>query len=258
MTINRSEAIINIKHKIITEGESANMKIGIIGAMELEVQALKAMMDNAEIKRISGVDFYGGKINGADTVVAAAGIGKVNAAVCAQTMILKYFPEMIINVGVAGGLDESFSIGDIAVADSVAEHDMDTTPVGDEPGFISGINKVYMECGKNIADLMERAAKSIGLNVKRGVIASGDRFISSQEQRDKIITTFGAIAAEMEGASIGHVCTMNKVPFGVLRAISDGANSDSVVDYTAFAKTAAKNSIEIIKYMLKELSNEKN
>jgi adenosylhomocysteine nucleosidase len=105
---------------------------------------------------------------------------------------------------------------------------------------------------------MEQAAKSIGLNVKRGIIASGDQFISKQSERDKIIGNFGAIAAEMEGASIGHVCTMNNVPFGVLRAISDGANSDSVMDYPTFAKMAAGNSIKIIKYMLEVLKNEKN
>lgn len=229
------------------------MKIGIIGAMELEVDALEAMTENARIQRISGIDFYSGKINGAKTVVAAAGVGKVNAAVCAQTMILKYSPDIVINVGVAGGLAPDLSIGDIAVADSVAEHDMDTAAIGDPLGFISGINKVYMDCDKNIADLMERAAKSIGLNVKRGVIASGDQFISTRERRDKIIENFGAIAAEMEGASIGHVCAMNGVPFGVLRAISDGANSGSVTDYPAFAKTAAANSVKIITYMLKEI-----
>lgn len=234
------------------------MKIGIIGAMELEVEALKAMMDSARIERISSVDFYSGKINGIDTVVAAAGIGKVNAAVCAQTMILKYSPDIIINVGVAGGLDKDFAIGDIAVADTVAEHDMDTTAVGDPAGFISGIDRVYMDCDKNVAELMEKAAKAVGLGVKRGIIASGDQFISSQEQRDKIIKDFGAIAAEMEGASIGHVCTMNNVPFGVLRAISDGANSDSVMDYPTFAKMAAANSIKIITYMLEEIKNGEN
>jgi adenosylhomocysteine nucleosidase len=234
------------------------MKIGIIGAMDIEVQALKELMDNAEINKISTVDFYSGKISGVDTIVAVAGVGKVNAAVCAQTMILKYSPDVIINVGVAGGLDPDFAIGDIAVAHAVVEHDMDTSPIGDDIGFISGINKVQMECDDKIANLMEQAAKSIGLNVKRGIIASGDQFISKQSERDKIIGNFGAIAAEMEGASIGHVCTMNNVPFGVLRAISDGANSDSVMDYPTFAKMAAGNSIKIIKYMLEVLKNEKN
>lgn len=234
------------------------MKIGIIGAMDIEVQALKKLMDDVKIDKISSVDFYSGKISGVDTIVAAAGIGKVNAAVCAQTMILKYAPDAVINTGVAGGLSPELGIGDIALAEEVAEHDMDTSAVGDEIGFISGINKVYMECDKKLISLMQSAAENIGLKVRRGIIVSGDQFISEQSQRDKILESFDAIAAEMEGASIGHVCTMNKVPFAVLRAISDGANSDSVMDYPAFAKMAAANSIKIITYMLGELRNEKN
>lgn len=232
------------------------MRIGIIGAMDLEVCALRDLMDNAEVTRISGVDFYSGRISGVDTVVAVAGIGKVNAAVTAQTMILKYSPSVVINVGVAGGLFRNLSIGDIVVADNVVEHDMDTTAVGDAPGLISGLNKVYMECDKETAELMECAAREEGLNVVRGTVASGDQFIHTDEQRGRIIENFNAAAAEMEGASIGHVCEMNNVPFGVLRAISDGANSGSVMDYPTFAKMAAENSIKIIKNMLGELSKQ--
>lgn len=227
------------------------MLIGIIGAMEVEVQALKDLMDNAELKEISSVVFYRGKINGIDTVVAVAGVGKVNAAVCAQTMILEYSPDYIINTGVAGGLSEELKIGDAAVADKVAEHDMDTSPLGDELGFITGINKVYMQCDEYISGLMYDAAKSVdGINTVRGTIASGDQFIASEEQRRFIKKNFNAVAAEMEGAAIGHVCTMNNVKFGVLRAISDGANSDSTIDFPTFTKMAVKNTVEIIVKML--------
>lgn len=230
------------------------MLVGIIGAMDMEVNALKDLMDKAEVKKISGVDFYRGKIDGAQTVVAAAGIGKVNAAVCAQTMILTYAPDVIINVGVAGGLWDGFHIGDIAVADYVVEHDMDTSPVGDEKGFISGINTVKMACDKNIADMLEKTVGDVGkIKVKRGIIASGDQFIATEEQRNRIISEFGAIAAEMEGASIGHVCVINNVPFGVLRSISDGANDGSPMDYPEFAKMAAANSIKIILSLLNNI-----
>lgn len=231
------------------------MLIGIIGAMEVEVQALKDLMDNAELKEISSVVFYRGKINGIDTVVAVAGVGKVNAAVCAQTMILEYSPDYIINTGVAGGLSEELKIGDVAVADKVAEHDMDTSPLGDELGFITGINKVYMQCDEYISGLMYDAAKSVdGINAVRGTIASGDQFIASEEQRRFIKKNFNAVAAEMEGAAIGHVCTMNNVKFGVLRAISDGANSDSTIDFPTFTKMAVKNTVEIIVKMLDKLA----
>lgn len=230
------------------------MLLGIIGAMDVEVEGLKAVMDEPEIEVVSSVKYYKGKINGTECVVATAGVGKVNAAVCTQTMILKYSPDAIINIGVAGSLADELGTGDIAVADKVVEHDMDTTPLGDEAGFITGIDTVYMNCDEKLSQSLLEAAKEIeGINVKSGVIASGDQFIASQEQRTKIIDNFGAIAAEMEGASIGHVCTMSGVPFGVLRAISDGANGDSSMDFPAFVKLAAKNSINIILKLTEDL-----
>ena len=229
------------------------MLIGIIGAMEIEVNVLKNLMDEAKIEVVSSIEFYRGKINGTDTVVAVAGVGKVNAAVCAEAMILKYAPTCIINVGVAGGLSDDLKIGDIAVATAVAEHDMDTSPIGDPKGFITGINTVYMNTDKRVSDMMYNAVVKNGLNVKRGVIASGDQFIASDAQRRFIINEFNAIAAEMEGASIGHVCTMNKVPFAVLRAISDSADSSSDMDFPTFAKMAAENSVKIILEFLKDV-----
>lgn len=230
------------------------MLVGIIGALESEVQALKQLMDKADIDSISSIDFYKGNIDGVDTVVAAAGVGKVNAAICAQTMILKYSPDLVVNIGAAGGLDGDFKIGDIAVADFVVEHDMDTSAMGDPKGLISGIDMVYLPCDKEISDIMMNAVSAAGnIKAKRGVIASGDQFISTQEQRNRIIEDFHAIAAEMEGASIGHVCVMNNVRFGVLRAISDGANNDSVIDYPAFEKMAVENSIKIILELLKNI-----
>ena len=233
------------------------MRIGIIGAMDIEVQALKEMMDNPQVKKISSVDFYCGKLMNIDTVVAVAGVGKVNAAVCAQTMILEYAPDYIINTGVAGGLSSELEIGDIAVADKVCEHDMDTSPVGDELGFITGINKVYMDCDEYISNLMYESANAVeGIKALMGTVASGDQFIATDTQRNFIKGNFNAIAAEMEGASIGHVCTMNGVKFGVLRAISDGANSDSVMDFPTFTKMAVKNTVAILKNMFEKLGEE--
>lgn len=233
------------------------MLIGIIGAMDIEVQALKELMDEPVIETISTVSYYRGKINGMDVVVAVAGVGKVNAAVCTQTMILTYHPEYIINVGVAGGLSPELGIGDIAVAENVVEHDMDTTPIGDVPGYISGLNIVRIPCDKWLSQVMINAAQKLeGVKILTGTIASGDQFISMDDERKKIVDNFSAIAAEMEGASIGHVCYMNEVRFGVLRAISDGANSDSAMDYPTFAKMAAANSIKIICEMLNQIREE--
>lgn len=232
------------------------MKIGIIGAMAVEVEALKASITELKTETISTVDYYTGKITNTEVVVAVAGVGKVNAAVSTQTMILKFNPDLIINIGVAGGLSKELSIGDIAIATSVAEHDMDTSALGDEVGFITGINRVYMHCDENMRELMYQSAIKIdSINVKKGVIVSGDQFISSQEQRERILKFFpDAIAAEMEGASIGHVCAMANKPFAVLRAISDGANSDSAMDFPTFTKMAAKNSTDIILNLIDKMS----
>ena len=172
-------------------------------------------------------------------------------------MILKYAPDMIINIGVAGGLDKEFNIGDIAVATSVVEHDMDTSPIGDEVGFISGLNMINIECDETIINAMYNAVNCIDkIKAKKGVIASGDQFIATDEARNKIVDNFNAIAAEMEGASVGHVCKMNNVPFGVMRAISDGANDDAQMDYPTFAKMAAENSVKITVEMLKNIQGE--
>ena len=230
------------------------MKVGIIGALDFEVSALSALMTSHEVQTVSMVKYHTGTIDDVPVVVAAAGVGKVNAAVCTQTMILKYNPDRVINVGVAGALEDELSIGDIAVAVSVAEHDMDTTPVGDEKGFISGIDRVYMDCDDEMTQLMYEAASKLDVKVIKGIIASGDQFIASREQRERIKREFGAVAAEMEGASIGHVCTMSNKPFAVLRAISDSADDESKTDFPTFARAAAKNSAQVILYMLKNLN----
>lgn len=224
--------------------------IGIIGAMASEVDGLKSIMSELEVRTISTVDFYKGKINGTDVVVAQAGVGKVNAALTAQTMILEYNVKMIINIGVAGGIADNLRIGDIVVADRVCEHDMDTTPLGDPAGFITGLDCVYMDCDKKVSDLIMECTKELGYNAMYGTIASGDIFVSTDIERNKIRDIFGGVAAEMEGAAIGHVCTMNNIPFAVLRAMSDCANDDSKVDFPTFAEKSAKNSIDIIKLFL--------
>lgn len=227
--------------------------IGIIGAMASEVDGLKAKMSDVTTENISGVDFSSGIIGKAEVVVAQAGVGKVNASVTAQTMILKYGVSSVINIGVAGGIEESLKIGDIVVADRVVEHDMDTTAVGDAPGFITGIDRVYMDCDKVISDLIYECAKESGIHTIRGTIASGDIFVAEDSVRNKISSLFNAAAAEMEGAAIGHVCTMNNVKFAVLRAMSDCANDDSHVDFPTFAAAAAEKSIEIITMFLERI-----
>lgn len=223
------------------------MKIGLIGAMTVEVEALKEKTENKRVSVISGVEYVEGTLCGKDVVLAVAGVGKVNAGICAQTMILKFRPDVIINTGVAGGIGKQVKILDVVVATSVAQHDMDTSPLGDPVGFITGINKVTMDCDADTCDRLCAAAVACDVSPIRGMIVSGDQFIGSKEQIDKIRKSFDAMAVEMEGGAIGQVCTMNGgVPFAVVRAISDGGDDEANMNYPQFVKIACAKSVEII------------
>lgn len=225
--------------------------LGLICAMEVEAARLKGAMSHNVAERISGIEYVRGSLYGQDVAVAVCGVGKVFAAICAQTMILRYQPEAIINTGVAGSLSGKLSIGDIVVADKVVQHDMDTSPLGDPPGGISGINMVYLPCSEHIVRSMQQSIReTVGLRCKTGVIASGDQFICDAEKKRHINQTFGAIACEMEGAAIGQVCYVNHVDFCVLRAISDSADETSHMDFTEFVAVASENSCKMLETFL--------
>ena len=226
--------------------------IGIIGAMDIEIKGLKAIIENPESEIISGLEFISGTIFGKDTVIVKCGCGKVNAALCTEAMILKYNPDVIINTGVAGGLNKNLNIADIAVADFVVQHDYDTTPLGEPLGFLSQIDIIKIPCAKKVCDTLEIAAKKLeNTNVVTGTIASGDQFLNSMEQKNKIIDNFAAIAGEMEGGAIGHVCYANNVDFGVLRAISDNADGSSHMDFGKFTEIAAEKTITVLSEFIK-------
>lgn len=218
--------------------------------MEIEVESIKKLLTDTKTEKISGVDFVSGKFDDADVVVAKCGVGKVFAALCAEAMILKYNPDIVINIGVAGAISDDLHIGDIVIADAVVQYDMDTSPLGDPKGFLSGIDIIDIPADKNVCGVLEDSVKKLGLNCKIGKIASGDRFVASREMKDCIKENFGAVSCEMEGASIGHVCYVNGVPFGVLRAMSDGADGGANMDFPTFAKMAAENSANVIKEFL--------
>ncbi len=225
--------------------------IGIIGAMDIEVSGLVSGMVNTEKRIYGGIEFTRGTLCGKEIVVARCGIGKVFAAMCAQAMILQYDPQCIINSGVAGSLSEDLNVLDAVVATAVVQHDMDTSPLGDPKGLISGINIVNIESDKNISNKLLDASKGLNVNTKSGVIASGDQFVANPNKKLEISDLFGAIACEMEGAAIGQVCYVNNVPFAVIRTISDGKGE--ALDYQTFSVMAAKKSMEIIKSFLADI-----
>jgi len=226
--------------------------IGIIGAMGVEIKRISAAMEDKKTVAISGIEYHTGKLCGKEIVTAACGIGKVAAAVCAQTMILKFMPELIINTGVAGSLSPKLEVGDIAIAEYSVQHDMDTSPLGDPLGFISGINLIKIPSSEKVTRLLEQSIGMLG-NVKslRGVVASGDQFINCPEKKSFITENFGAIACDMECAAIAQVCYLNGTDFGAVRAISDSADDESHVDFARFLEAAAENASEAVKFFLK-------
>ena len=225
--------------------------IGIIAAMDVEMKSLRSYMENTETEVISGIRFVRGTLEGKDVVTAVCGIGKVFAALCAQTMILHYQPRCIINTGVAGTLTDALTIGSIAVSSAVVQHDMDTSPLGDPVGLISGINKVELPADRLLTGQLSACAKVMGIKTATGVIASGDQFVASVERKAFIVEHFKAIACEMEGAAVGQVCYVNKVPFCVLRAISDSADGSSHMDYPTFVQMAAEQSVALLRRFMR-------
>lgn len=223
------------------------MKTGIIGAMDVEVNELIESMNNIKKETISGVVYYEGTLQGKDVVVAKCGVGKVHAAVCAQTMILRYKPDAIINTGVAGSLNSDLDIADLVISDNVVQHDMDTSGIGDPVGLISGLNIINIPCPKELVEKIKKSADTIeGTNVKVGTIASGDQFICNQDRKEYIVKHFDALCAEMEGAAIGHVCFLNNIDFCIIRSISDKADGSAHMDFPEFVKIAAKKSTQLI------------
>ena len=232
--------------------------IGIIGALDVEIAGIKSLMSNVEEQVISKMTFYKGDINGNKCVLAQCGIGKVNAAMCTQTMILMYNPDKIINTGVAGALDRKLRICDIVISDRVVHHDsMSILDEGQQNlmeyprGAIQFSDESIITellADKALADKLEDECRSLNnISVYRGTVASGDQFISGKAARLEIGEYFNALCCEMEGASIGQVCYRNDVPFVILRAISDNIDTNDYMDFEKFKYVASDEILKVIK-----------
>ena len=216
--------------------------IGIIGAMDPEVEGLIARLDNRAEEVVAGIKFHTGTIFSKPVVIARCGVGKVFASMCATAMIIRYQPILVVNTGVGGALSESLACADTVVATRLVQHDMDTSPLGDPVGLISGINRVFFDTDERASNIVVEAAESFGIPVRRGIVATGDRFVADSETRERLRTLFGADVCEMEGGAIAQAAFVSGTPFAVVRAISDSANGSSVLDYPAFLKIAAESS----------------
>lgn len=222
--------------------------IGIIGAMDSEINELKSNISDLKIENISGIEFCVGKIGSNNAVIAKCGIGKVFAAICAEAMILNYHPDKIVHIGIAGALSNELGVEDVAIARSVVQYDVDQTAFNIPLGFIQGLDIINISCSSEMISAIENIAKKIGVNYKTGVIASGDKFVSSKIDKEKIIKNFNAIAVDMESAATGQVCYANGVDFCIIRAMSDGGDYDATETY----KISKQSASDVATYLILE------
>lgn len=230
--------------------------LGIIGAMDIEVDALKKRVLGKTVCVISGVEFVCGFIENVAVCVAQCSPGKVNAALCAQAMIDNFDIEKLINTGVACSLDSGVIIKNVVIASDVCEYDIDITALGEPRGFINGLNTVKVKTDERLSERLARTAVGYGEKIHRGTVASGDTFIADAALKQELKEQFGAICGEMEGGAIGHVCACAGVPFAVLRTISDGGDENAQLDYPTFKKIAAETSAAIILEFIKAEQNQ--
>ena len=231
------------------------MKIGIIAAMNQELELLKTQMGECACERRAGAEFVEGTLGGKDVAMVVAGVGKVNAAARAQLLISSYEADVLVFTGVAGSLDPKIDICDIVVSTDCVQHDVEAAALGYAPGEIPYQEVSFFEADPALREAAIRAVHEAApeLHVFEGRIASGDQFVSSAEAKERIVSTFGALCCEMEGAAVAQVAWLNEVPFVVIRAISDKADGSAEMDYPTFMVRAANHSASIIERLLQLL-----
>lgn len=226
-------------------------KIGIIGAMELEVEQLKKEMAVKSVVTKAGMDFFEGTLDDVPVVVVRSGIGKVNAALCVQILADVFQVSHVINTGVAGSLNAKLDIGDILISRDALHHDMDTTIFGYQPGEVPQMGFREFRADERMMELAREACEKVNpdIRVMFGRVVSGDQFISSKEVKERLIALFQGDCAEMEGASIAHGAYLNGLPFVIIRAISDKADDSAEMDYPTFERRAADHCARLVEVL---------
>ena len=232
--------------------EITSGRIGIIGAMEEEVISLKEQLKDPQTTTIAGMDFCEGQLENKDVVVVQCGMGKVNAGICANTLINQFGCSQIINTGVAGSLDNKIDIGDFVVSVDACQHDFTVEDIGFEKGEIpyTGLSAFPADetMRKKAVEAVHEAAPDV--RVFEGRVCTGDQFISSREQKELITSNFGGMCCEMEGGAIAQACYLNGTPFVIIRAISDKADDSEEMNYEVFKESAAERCASVVRYMI--------
>jgi len=226
--------------------------IGIIGAMDEEVQQIVNEMEIQKVESKASMTFNMGKLAGKDVVIVRSGIGKVNAAVCTQILVDDFDVDYIINTGIAGSLKSEIDIADIVISDDVLHHDMDASGFGYALGQIPRMETLSFKADERLINLAkdscEHVIPQVGVHIGR--IVSGDQFISNKEVKNKIASNFSGYCTEMEGAAIAQAAYLNNVPFLILRAISDKADDSATMDYPTFEAQAIQHSVLLIRELV--------
>ena len=222
--------------------------LGIIGAMEIEVNRIKEQMEDVSVTDKAGMSFFEGKWNGNDVVVVRSGIGKVNAAVCAQILADTFHADAIINTGIAGSLKNEINIGDIVLSTDAIQHDMDAQGFGYAPGVIPQMEVSDFQADEKLIELAKKCCAEVcpDIQVFTGRVVSGDQLISDKKKKEWLSSQFEGLCAEMEGAAIAQAAYLNHVPFLIIRAISDKADDSATMDYPEFEAMAAENSVKLL------------
>lgn len=229
------------------------MNIGIIGAMEKEIVLLKQKMTIEKIEDKASLTFYCGKISGNEVVLVKSGIGKVNAAMCAQILIDLYNVEIIINTGVAGALHPILEVGDIVVSTDTLQHDIDASVFGDPKGTIPGMKNSVFEADKKLLNLIDNINIEGNVKIYKGRILTGDQAIGNNDIKNELHSCFEGFCVEMEGGAIAQVCHLNGIPFLIIRAISDKADEEVELNYNEFLVYAARNSSYLLEKILSKI-----
>lgn len=229
--------------------------IGIIGAMEEEVQLLKEKMTDTVIIEKAGMKFVKGKLKGQTAVVVRSGIGKVNAGICTQILVDVFQVNAVINTGIAGSLKAEINIGDIVLSTDTIQHDVDAREFGYPLGQIPRLETLAFEADKELRELAKEVCQQVNpdIQVFEGRVVSGDQFVADKETKERIIENTQAYCTEMEGAAIGQAAYLNKIPYLVIRAISDKADNSASVDYPTFEKQAIQHTVKLVSNMMERL-----
>lgn len=229
--------------------------VGVIGAMEVEVNTLKNRMNIVRTETIASMEFCEGTYGNMDVVVVRSGIGKVNAGICTQILVDRFHVDAVINTGIAGSLQAKIDIGDIVISTDALQHDVDAVGFGYAPGVIPQMETSVFEASEDLRKLAAEVCREVNpdIHVFEGRVVSGDQFISDQQVKNRILENFQGYCTEMEGAAIAQAAYLNHIPFVIIRAISDKADGSATMDYSEFEAKAIEHVVNLTDGMLRRM-----